>query len=143
MGWYYTQHPGTKANYIAELLEPRTNSLTGAVMRPIRHCWRGGRFRGVLWSIWECTALEPHRARWIQCDILQCVGGCWGHKPIEEAMHPFYFSCPLGYLDLAPVACEEWRAVVREHHVLARRKADRNRLLAAARRSNANITIIE
>lgn len=31
-------------------------------------------------------------------------------------MHPYYYSCPLQYLDLAPVANADWRARVQVYH---------------------------
>ena len=57
----------------------------------------------------------------IRCDLLQGSGNDWGHKPLEEAMHPYYYSCPLRYLDMAPEQCRDWRDGVRAHH--ARRNA--------------------
>jgi hypothetical protein len=36
---------------------------------------------------------------------------------MSEQVHPYYYSCPLAYLDMVPeVKCEEWRALVREYH---------------------------
>ncbi|MGH8472386.1 MAG: hypothetical protein ACREVJ_08050 [Gammaproteobacteria bacterium] len=31
-------------------------------------------------------------------------------------MHPYYYSCPLGYLKLAPADCAAWREGVRAYH---------------------------
>ena len=89
------------------------------------HCYRGGVFSGVLWSVWERTfvkddqQVEPSQ-RWIICDLLRFVGGEWGYKDLDESMHPYFYSCPLGYLDIVPI--EEfggnaaWRDLVRQHH---------------------------
>jgi hypothetical protein len=51
----------------------------------------------------------------------------WGYKDMAEEMHPFFYSCPLGYLALVPVACAEWREGVKTYHVkmAERRKARR------------------
>lgn len=38
-------------------------------------------------------------------------------------MHPYYYSCPLSYLDLAPEQSAEWRAGVRAYH--ARRRTSK------------------
>jgi hypothetical protein len=40
----------------------------------------------------------------------------WYHKPMEESMGPYYYSCPLSYLDLAPVASWHWRDGVIQYH---------------------------
>jgi hypothetical protein len=54
--------------------------------------------------------------RYIQCDLLKGGGNGWGYKSMDESMHPYYYSCPLSYLDLAPEQCAEWRQKVREYH---------------------------
>ena len=38
----------------------------------------------------------------------------WGYKDMAESMFPYYFGCPLSYLDMAPVANAEWREEVRK-----------------------------
>ena len=38
----------------------------------------------------------------------------------DESMHPYYYTCPLSYLDLAPEQSADWRAGVRAYH--ARRR---------------------
>ncbi|MCA9380929.1 hypothetical protein KC678_01565, partial [Candidatus Dojkabacteria bacterium] len=40
----------------------------------------------------------------------------WGYKDMDESMHPYYYNCPLSFLDMTPVACEEWRQHVRNYH---------------------------
>jgi hypothetical protein len=45
----------------------------------------------------------------------------WGYKDMDESMHPYYYDCPIGLLDLTPQAIEsDWRKAVRAHH--AKRK---------------------
>jgi hypothetical protein len=91
----------------------------------LAHCYRGGVFSGVLWSVWERTFVKDNQQaelpqRWIMCDLLQCVQGEWGYKDMEESMHPFYYSCPLKYLNLVPIdqygGHAEWRDLVRQYH---------------------------
>jgi hypothetical protein len=47
---------------------------------------------------------------------------------MEESMGPFYFSCPLSYLDLVPIdrygGNSEWREQVIDHH---RRQAEKRK----------------
>jgi len=62
------------------------------------------------------------KERWIQCDLLQYSrsNDGWGYKDMEESMHPYFYSCPLGYLAKVPIKTfggnEEWRKGVRSYH---------------------------
>ncbi|WP_373421696.1 hypothetical protein [Burkholderia multivorans] len=94
-------------------------------MKVIAHTLRGN----VLWSVAEVTAkvegvhrdLSPGQSlRYIRCDLLELSGRQWGYKPLDESMHPYYYSCPPSYLDLAPEQSADWRAGVRAYH--ARRR---------------------
>jgi hypothetical protein len=74
---------------------------------------------GVLWTVDEVTRFKPEgkqRERTIGCHLLERGYGGWGFKVMCEAMHPYYYTCPLEYLDLVPVACPEWREKVRLYH---------------------------
>ena len=104
----------------------------------LAHCYRGGVFSGVLWSVWERTfvkdeQLEPPQ-RWIICDLLRYVDGAWGYKDMEESMHPHFYSCPLGYLNLVPIeqfgGHAEWRELVHQYHA---RITEKRRVRKAAR----------
>jgi len=112
----------------------------------LAHCFRGGHFSGVLWSVWERTftkdgqEVEPKR-RWVQCDLLQFSksNDGWGYKDMEESMHPYFYSCPLGYLEMVPIdqfgGNEEWRGGVRSYHQRAKEKRIAKRLQKAGHRS--------
>jgi hypothetical protein len=53
----------------------------------------------------------------ICCTLLGSEPGFgWGCKHITESMGPAYYSCPLSYLDMAPVRSPEWREQVRRYH---------------------------
>ena len=58
--------------------------------------------------------------RWITCDLIRCHAGDWGYKDMQEAEHPYYYSCPQKYLDLVPIeqygGHAEWRDEVRHRH---------------------------
>ncbi|VFT23712.1 Uncharacterised protein [Pseudomonas aeruginosa] len=103
MGWYFS--PQSRSELIAELIAPQQTERVSA--KVIAHALRGN----VLWSVVELTAkvegvhrdLAPGQSlRYIRCDLLERSGNQWGYKPLEESMHPYYYSCPLSYLDLAP-----------------------------------------
>lgn len=91
----------------------------------------------VLWSVIRITAKQHgflgldagEAACFIGCDPLRSEDGEWGYTPLAEVDHPYYYSCPLHYLDMAPVQCAEWRKRVRAHHADA--EARRNRFSPA------------
>ena len=136
MGWLFTLGQ-TKKDLVARRTKAWDHATPdGAVITSVclRHCYRGNAFTGVLWTVWERTftkdeqPVKPHE-RWIGCDLLRYrKGDGWGYKDMEESMHPYYYSCPLGYLELVPVACEKWREGVRSYHarLAERRKARRS-----------------
>ena len=73
----------------------------------------------VLWTVWEVTEITTLNARrFIGCDLLSKHDGCWGYRDMSEKMGPYYYSCPLGYLDLVPVADPTWRKRVRAWHTI-------------------------
>jgi len=109
MGWYFS--PQSKSELIKELTAPRETE--SARTRIIAHTVCDD----VLWSVAEVTPKsEGAPQRHICCDLLECRGGMWGHKPMEEAMHPYQYSCPLDYLDMAPEQSRAWRDGVRAWH---------------------------
>lgn len=140
MGWYYRNGGGRK-DLIHELAQNRelTNEQGMTVTTTcLAHCYRGGVFSGVLWSVWErqftkqgCQC-EPTE-RWIGCDLMRCDQGEWGYKPLDESMGPYYYSCPVSYLKLVPPdqfgGNEEWREGVVAHHA---RLADKRKAKATA-----------
>ena len=116
----------TKKNSVAE------GKPTYIVSTCLKHCYRGNAFSGVLWGVWEQrlhdtqTDAELKTELFISCDLLRCSRGEdgreWGYKDMEESMGPCYYSCPLGYLEMAPVANENWREDVRKYHDIRRLK---------------------
>ena len=126
MGWTYPTDVSRK-----ELIQQRTKSwqreINGVTVKStcLSHCFRGGRFSGVLWAVFERTFEKggeqvERTQRWITCDLIRCHGGDWGYKDMQEAEHPYYYSCPQKYLDLVPIeqygGNAEWRFQVRLHH---------------------------
>lgn len=100
MGWYYT-YGATRRDVIRELTENRS-----AIVER-RAC-----VGNVLWTVEHNLS-----GRWIGCYLLsRGTGDGWGHKPMSEAMGPYYYSCPLSFLDAVPEADAAWRARVREYH---------------------------
>ncbi|QVX40765.1 hypothetical protein J4H89_23560 (plasmid) [Ralstonia solanacearum] len=122
MSWYF--FAPSRSALIQELIKPWSTSR--GACQVIAHTLRGN----VLWSVVEVTAKGDGERnslpagqlpRYIRCDLLECSSGTWGFKPLQEAMHPYYYSCPLSYLDMAPEQSHEWRKGVRAYH--ARRRS--------------------
>ena len=118
MGWLFTQYQTRK-----ELIQRRTRSaeFEGVIHSCLRHAAVGN----VLWTVWEITGSGGQVQRYIGCDLMACERGYgWGYKDLCESMGPCYYSCPLGYLDMVPVADAAWREQVHAWHAARNRKVD-------------------
>ena len=100
----------------------------------LRRRYIGSSKRGVMWCVWERSFVKDGQwvclaSRWIECVVMRHVTGYgWAYKDFTERGSPRVYSCPLGYLDLVPVADEVWRQCVRAHHasLTKRRKRQGN-----------------
>jgi len=130
MGWLFMNC--TRADLIRKLTE--ASDTEQANLKTLAHTLRGN----VLWSVVEISyKQEPNPPeRFIRCDLLQRYGERWGFKPMDESWHPYYYTCPLSYLDLAPEKSPEWREKVREYHA-ARRAQHSRRKLERSRHAHA------
>ena len=143
MGWLF-RCGSTRKELIEERIKgwERTNPDDLVIKSTcLAHCYRGGSFSGVLWSVWERTftkdghEVEPTQ-RWIQCDLLRHSkhDEGWGYKDMEESCGPYYFSCPLKYLRMVPIeeygGNASWREQVVLHH---QRSAEKRRQRRAAK----------
>jgi hypothetical protein len=120
VGWYYT-YGATRASTVAELTEARTSANPDGTTRAfdtLRHCLRGN----VLWTLHRSMVVDDvgvvlDQKKWIGCYLLQRSSDGWGYKPMDEDMGPYYFTCPVSYLDQAdPPSTDnsrEWRDKVR------------------------------
>ena len=123
MGWYFSRQ--TREQLIHELIRPQESERARSEI--LAHALRGN----VLWSVARVTAkqagvldlAEGESTTFIRCDLLEGAGGEWGHKPLDEAAHPYYYSCPLRYLSMAPVKSPEWREGVHAYHANRRKPA--------------------
>lgn len=137
MGWTYP-YVSSRKQLIQQRVESweRENNGITITTTCLAHCFRGGRFSGVLWAAWERKLMrdgepvEPDQ-RWISCDLIRYQSGEWGYKDMEESMHPYCYSCPQKYLDLVPLdkygGNVEWRELVRQYHEIQREKRRRKR----------------
>lgn len=126
MGWTYPMDISRR-----ELIEQRTKSwereLNGVTVKStcLACCFRGGRFSGVLWAVWERTFERDGKQvertqRWITCDLIRCHAGDWGYKDMDESCGLYYYSCPQSYLTMVSLeqygGNAEWRSQVRQYH---------------------------
>lgn len=123
MGWFFSYC--SRADLIRELTKDFENE--NGRSKTVAHTCRGN----VLWSVAEITVntegvhstlAAGQSTRLIRCDLLQRSGSKWGYKPLEESMHPYYYTCPLAYLNMAPETSAEWRMLVRAYHTNLRMK---------------------
>ncbi|ATN36828.1 hypothetical protein ACO34A_23920 (plasmid) [Rhizobium sp. ACO-34A] len=116
MGWIFSNW--SREALIEELVQPGETETDRyeTVAYAIRE--------DVLWSVIRFTPKEPDTSKpvceqttaIIGCTLLGQSSGWWGYKTLEEAAHPYYYSCPLRYLEMAPEKSSEWRDRVRAHH---------------------------
>lgn len=112
MGWYYT-HGATRKDVIAELTPAEISREGGGCFRTLRHCCRGN----TLYALHQSVLPDGSSTKWIGVYLMQRSSDGWGHKPMDESMHPYNYACPLSYLDEADEPANEdaanWRAKVR------------------------------
>lgn len=118
MGYYFTLGAGKK-DVISEVT--RDFSYDNTQVRTIKKSIRGNQ----LWTIRE-EITPTSTTRIIMLYLLRKVQGSWGYKSMCEQNHPFYYNCPVSYLDEVPEACPEWRAKVRQHHQKSRQTLQEN-----------------
>ena len=114
MGWTFTRS-ATKKDIIDNLTKGEENNL--AKWTSIACCIRGN----VLWVVQEVLKKSTGVSeRYIICNLLSYEEDYgWGYKDISESMGPFYYSCPVSYLKLAPrVDNAKWREEVLDYHAL-------------------------
>jgi hypothetical protein len=117
MGWLFT-HGQTRADIIACRVSPWENDNVSCKTIDYAVCMN------VLWSVNVLSRDGKEFERYIGCDLLAKHDGSWGYKDMCEAMGPCYYSCPLRFLDMVPVASAEWREKVKEYHGKRQRKLE-------------------
>lgn len=116
MGWIFSNW--TRENLIEELVQPSETETEH--QETIAFAVR----EDVLWSVIRFTPKEPDTSKplceqtttIIGCTLLSRSSGWWGYSDFKEEAHPYYYSCPLRYLEMAPEKSSEWRDRVRAYH---------------------------
>lgn len=111
MGWLFTDGQ-TRKELIEHLV--RTEENDERIINCIAHKANGFT---QLWAVYEITKKKTdERKRFIAFYLMRYQKGYgWGYKDMEESMCPYYYSCPLSYLEMAPEANAKWREGVRQY----------------------------
>ena len=114
MGWLFNPSWQNKADVIAHVTEEYHTFKT------LRSCVRGN----ILWALHWLRRTSGEEIQFITCYLLKKTNGHWGYKDMDETVGPFYYSCPLSYLDAAGDPSNElsarWRKKVRTYHAQRR-----------------------
>jgi hypothetical protein len=109
MVWTYI--PGiSREELIQKLIAPSHNET--ARFETLVHADQGC----IVWSVERITYPDGRSLCYIVCFLLDTSRGQWGYRGMEESMHPYGYSCPLDFLDMAPETCPAWREGVRAYH---------------------------
>lgn len=114
MGWLF-KYGATRSDLIRELSDKSVVQLrpNGGTFATLRRCTRGN----VLWALHESIDPDGVSTRFIACYLLQRSAEGWGYKDMDESMGPYYYTCPISYLDEAsePISetARKWREEVR------------------------------
>lgn len=118
MGYDFTQF-ATKSDIIARLTKSSTWTYEGTTYDRtcLAHCVRGSILWTVNFDIITKADGTSTNETWIGCAILaNSKGFGWGYKGMSEADGPVYVTCPLSYLNFAPVENQSWRDRVVAYH---------------------------
>ena len=76
-----------------------------------------------LWVVKEISGVNDKGLRIVDnyvivLYLLKKESGCWGYKGMEESCEPFYYDCPLEFLEyeLNYHTCPDWRKAVKAYH---------------------------
>lgn len=62
-----------------------------------------------LWAIMEPQKTDTQQTNFLEVFVLEKSNGVWGYKNMDESMGPYYYNCPQAFIDMVPVANQEWR----------------------------------
>jgi len=118
MGWLFSHR--TKVDLLRELLAPSRHLSHSREI--LAHAVVGNE----LWSVVKLTVhivgafnnnAKGDTFTFINLDLLEANNGYWGSKSITEEMGPYYYGCPLEFLDMATFGVNQvWREQLRQHH---------------------------
>jgi hypothetical protein len=113
MGWLF--YAKSKAHLINDLTSPRENAESR--LEPMTYELNSD--ENTLWVVSKLIYKDRggYSETFITCHLLDLHKDQWGYKTFDEAFHPFYYDCPLRFLDIAQHhTCDNWRDKVRQWH---------------------------
>lgn len=110
MGWYGLRN-GTREQLINNevLYEGRNGTQESRVLS-----WKEKKENGreIIWALRGLYDNGVLQCKYIACDLIENRGGEWMHKPMDESVGPYYYSCPVEWLKEAKIFNTEWRLKV-------------------------------
>ncbi len=106
MGWTFSGSWNTREKMVAQL---ERDLPAGSKHRLVVE-----KGQSVLWSL--CPFKD---GKIIVCDLLEPSPNGWGYKGMDETMGPYYYSCPLEFLeetDNSVYKNDEWRLGVIQYN---------------------------
>lgn len=99
---WITEPYTTKKDLISKITGPASIS---AFSECLKHQYKGSAFSGVLYCVFKNPTI-------ISVFILKTDPKArgWRWKRQDEVDHPLFHSCPKSFFELAPIACQAWRA---------------------------------
>lgn len=148
MGWMFTRDLTRKELIADRIREQNAVEMDGTVVgkfTTLAHTARGN----ALWKVVSITDVDGNeKDRFIALDLLKKQRGYgWGYKDMSEPEHPYYYTCPLKYLDMVPPekypgsVKPEWRKEVRAYHAHMNRKLEVGETYALPNRKPSEITL--
>jgi len=121
MGWTFP-HGASRSDIIDELTKEQLTER--GEFRTLRKCFRGN----TMYALHE-SGERGNPRKWLGIYLLQRHNGDWGYKDMSEDCHPYYYDCPVSYLDAADEPstdnAREWRRLVREQAAVRASKKPR------------------
>lgn len=112
MGWYFQAGRGSHRDVDRECND--SNTIACSLVNFSHH-----------WSVWKGAESNV-----IVFDLISRLPHAneWGYKPMGESAFPYFYDCPLKFLDMAPVANAEWREEVKKYWQRVSEKSARTRM---------------
>lgn len=99
--------------------------IQGNGVHTLKHCFAGNN----LWAVQEVDTTDGKRIRFLALYLIKGRNNSrdgWGYKDMDETAGPYYYNCPLSYLDMVPdpmtTHSTPWRERVRKYWAKANQK---------------------
>lgn len=121
---YYSTYGASKKDIIAEIVTPfATTEPVGT-----RYVTAKALSGNTLWTVEEVRDQSgAPLEKCIGLYLLRKTGEDWAYKPMSETVEPYFYDCPLRFLDMVPELRPAWRQKVRDwhaHQAIQRAKAN-------------------